>query len=73
MQRGLACSGYLSSGLHPEKTKIIYCKDDDRRRRYPNEEFDFLGYGFPPRRSKNRFGKYFINFSRLRRSGEVDP
>jgi RNA-directed DNA polymerase len=30
--------------LHPEKTKIVYCKDDDRRRTYPNEKFDFLGY-----------------------------
>ena len=49
--------------LHPEKTKVVYCKDDDRRRRYPNEKFDFLGYGFQPRRSKNRYGKYFINFS----------
>ena len=27
------------------------------------ETFNFLGYGFQPRRSKNRFGKYFINFS----------
>ena len=49
--------------LHPVKTKIVYCKEDDRRRRYGNEKFDFLGYGFQPRRSKNRFGKYFINFS----------
>jgi len=49
--------------LHPEKTKIVYCKDDDRRSTYPNEKFDFLGYTFRPRRSKNRFGKYFINFS----------
>src|SRR5437588_6180298 len=49
--------------LHSEKTKVVYCKDDDRRRTYPNEKFDFLGYGFQPRRSKNRFGKYFINFS----------
>jgi RNA-directed DNA polymerase len=23
--------------LHPEKTKIVYCRDDDRGRRYPNE------------------------------------
>jgi RNA-directed DNA polymerase len=30
--------------LHPEKTKIVYCKDDDRRRTFPNEKFDFLGY-----------------------------
>ena len=49
--------------LHPEKTKVVYCKDEDRRRTYPNEKFDFLGYTFRPRRSKNRFGKYFINFS----------
>lgn len=49
--------------LHPEKTKIVYCKDDDRRRKFPNEKFDFLGYTFRPRRSKNRYGKYFINFS----------
>ena len=49
--------------LHLEKTKVVYCKDDDRRRTYSNEKFDFLGYTFRPRRSKNRFGKYFINFS----------
>ena len=29
--------------LHPEKTRIIYCKDDDRRGGYPNIGFDFLG------------------------------
>ncbi len=49
--------------LHPEKTKIVYCKDDDRRGSYPNEKFDFLGYTFRPRRSKNWKGKYFINFT----------
>jgi len=49
--------------LHPEKTKIVYCKDDERRGTYPNEKFDFLGYTFRPRRSKNRKGKFFINFS----------
>lgn len=49
--------------LHPEKTRIVYCKDDDRRGSYPNEKFDFLGYTFRPRRSKNRWGKFFINFS----------
>ena len=49
--------------LHPEKTKVVYCKDDDRRGNYPSEKFDFLGYTFRPRRSKNRYGKYFINFS----------
>jgi RNA-directed DNA polymerase len=49
--------------LHPEKTKIVYCKDVDRRGNYPREKFDFLGYTFRPRRSKNRWGKYFVNFT----------
>jgi RNA-directed DNA polymerase len=49
--------------LHPEKTKIVYCQDDDRRQDYPCKSFDFLSYTFRPRRSKNRWGKYFINFS----------
>jgi RNA-directed DNA polymerase len=49
--------------LHPEKTKIVYCKDADRRGGYRNEKFDFLGYTFRPRRSKNRWGKYFISFT----------
>jgi len=50
--------------LHPDKTRIVYCKDDDRRGEFPNEtKFDFLGYTFRPRRSKNRYGKFFINFT----------
>jgi RNA-directed DNA polymerase len=49
--------------LHPVKTKIVYCKDDNRRGRYPNVKFNFLGYEFRPRGSKNRFGKYFVNFT----------
>jgi RNA-directed DNA polymerase len=49
--------------LHPEKTKIVYCKDDSRKKTYPNEKFDFLGYTFRPRSSMTRKGKFFINFS----------
>jgi RNA-directed DNA polymerase len=49
--------------VHPEKTKIVYCKDDDRKGRYANEKFNFLGYTFRPRRSKNRWGKFFISFT----------
>jgi RNA-directed DNA polymerase len=49
--------------LHPEKTRIIYCKDDNRRGEHPHTRFDFLGFTFRPRRSKNRWGKSFINFS----------
>jgi RNA-directed DNA polymerase len=49
--------------LHPEKTKIVYCKDYRRGGNYPQEKFDFLGYTFRPRTSKSRSGKYCVNFS----------
>ena len=49
--------------VHPEKTKIVYCKDGNRRRDYEHEQFDFLGFTFRARRSKSRYGNYFINFS----------
>jgi RNA-directed DNA polymerase len=29
--------------LHPEKTKIVHCKDVNRRGDHPNQTFDFLG------------------------------
>ncbi len=48
--------------LHPTKTRIVYCKDDDRRGEYEQVVFDFLGYTFQPRRAKNRWGKYFVSF-----------
>ena len=48
--------------LHPEKTKVVYCKDDDRRGDYPCKKFDFLGYTFRPRRARNRWGRYFVSF-----------
>jgi RNA-directed DNA polymerase len=45
--------GHCGLQLHPDKTKIVYCKDDARRRKYPNVQFDFLGYTFRPRLVKN--------------------
>ena len=49
--------------LHPDKTKIIYCKDDFRKQDEEITSFDFLGYTFRPRRAKSKKGKFFINFS----------
>ena len=49
--------------MHPEKTKIVYCKDDNRNGDYPYTKFDFLGYGFQPRSAKNKKGKLFASFS----------
>ena len=49
--------------LHPHKTTIVYCKDANRRGRYPEQRFDFLGYTFRPRSSKNATGKVFVSFA----------
>jgi RNA-directed DNA polymerase len=49
--------------LHPEKTKIVYCRDDDRRQDYPSHKFDFLGYTFRPRLSRRRGDRVGVSFS----------
>ena len=48
---------------HPEKTKVVYCKDSNRQGSYPNQKFDFLGYEFRSRQAKNRRGVFFVVFS----------
>ena len=48
--------------IHPDKTRIVYCKDADRCATYRNERFDFLGYTFRPRLSRGKAGKFFVNF-----------
>jgi len=50
--------------MHPTKTKIVYCKDERRKATHPNVTFDFLGYGFRPRRVKSaRNAKVFCGFT----------
>jgi RNA-directed DNA polymerase len=49
--------------LHAGKTKVVYCKDDSRPKRWEHEKFDFLGYTFRPRLAKNRRGGVFVSFS----------
>ncbi|MGH3769636.1 MAG: group II intron reverse transcriptase/maturase, partial [Pseudonocardiaceae bacterium] len=48
--------------LHPDKTRIVYCKDSKRRDSYPITSFTFLGYEFRPRRAKGRTGKLFTGY-----------
>jgi RNA-directed DNA polymerase len=48
--------------LNPRKTRIVYCKDEDRKGSYEHERFDFLGYTFRPRRSRRKNGELFVNF-----------
>ena len=49
--------------MHPDKTKIAYCKDWKRRGKYPNTKFDFLGYCFRSRMALNpKQNKVFEGF-----------
>lgn len=48
--------------MHPEKTKLVYCKDEDRPEKHENTSFDFLGDTFRPRMARNRYGKFFVSF-----------
>ncbi len=49
--------------LHPQKTKIAYCKSNGRPQNYPVVQFDFLGYTFRPRLVKSSAGKFFVGFN----------
>ena len=43
--------------LHPEKTKVVYCKDGGRKGWYPTKKFTFLGYTFQSRSAQNQATK----------------
>lgn len=50
--------------LHPDKTRIVYCKDANRTGNYPNTELNFLGYTFRPRVVKNnKMNSLFVGFT----------
>jgi group II intron reverse transcriptase/maturase len=48
--------------MHPEKSTVVYCKDSNRRERYPQVSFTFLGFTFRPRRAKSHQGRHFTSF-----------
>jgi len=51
--------------LHPEKTKIVYCKNYQRTEKHDSKSFTFLSYSFQPRTVKDKFGraKHLLVFS----------
>lgn len=51
----------LLSG-HPDKTRIVYCKDSNRRGEYPTIPFTFLGFTFRSRKALNRNRVHFTSF-----------
>ncbi|WP_319464251.1 group II intron reverse transcriptase/maturase [Micromonospora sp. RTP1Z1] len=56
--------GQVGLRLHPDKTKIVYCKDANRRATYEHTAFTFLGYTFRARGARNeRESKTFTSFA----------
>jgi hypothetical protein len=49
--------------LHPQKTKIVYCRDYRRKGKHRTVKFDFLGYSFQPRSAySKKLRKMFIGY-----------
>lgn len=49
--------------LHPLKTRIVYCKDGQRKGNAEFTTFDFLGFTFRMRTAKTKQGKLFNGFN----------
>ncbi len=49
--------------LHPDKTRIVYCKDSNRRSEHEPTSFSFLGFAFRPRGARRKDGVCFTSFS----------
>jgi hypothetical protein len=50
------------AGGRPDKTGIVYCKDNNRPGRFDRTAFTFLGYTFRPRPARDRHGATFLAF-----------
>ena len=48
--------------MHPEKSKIVYCKDSNRTQAYPHVYFTFLGFTFRPRKALSKARRLFTSF-----------
>jgi RNA-directed DNA polymerase len=48
--------------MHPEKSRIVYCKDSNRTRVYRHVHFTFLGFTFRPRKALSKTRRIFTSF-----------
>ena len=48
--------------LHPDKTRVVYCKDGKRRGNHEHTAFTFLGFTFRARKSRDKNGVAFTSF-----------
>lgn len=49
--------------LHPDKTKVVYCKSESRRGDHAHTSFVFLGYEFRARSVKGKDGRMHVSFT----------
>ncbi len=49
--------------VHPEKTKVVFCRDSNRPGEFEKTEFDFLGFTFRQRLAKSKQGVFFMTFT----------
>lgn len=54
--------GEVGLRLHPDKTRIVYCKDGKRRGDSAHTSFTFLGFTFRPRGVRDKNGSMFVSF-----------
>lgn len=52
----------LGLRLHPDKTRIVYCKDSRRGANHEHTSFTFLGFTFRARRAQDKGGRGFTGF-----------
>jgi RNA-directed DNA polymerase len=48
--------------LHPDKTRVVYCKDRRRAGNHEHTSFTFLGFTFRARRAQDKVGRCFTGF-----------
>ena len=48
--------------LHPDKTRVVYCKDGTRRGDHEHTSFTFLGFAFRAREARRKDGTYVTSF-----------
>ena len=48
--------------LNLDKTRVVYCKDSNRKGSHEHERLTFLGYTFRPRLARSRSGEFFVSF-----------
>jgi RNA-directed DNA polymerase len=54
--------GEVGLALHPDKTRLVYCKDGKRRGGSEHTSFTFLGFHFRARKVRSKDGRYFTSF-----------